>query len=111
MRLGEPIMALTCNGFTANTVEATQLTLGCTPEPANIQDNELLEEQFLLTVLDALQRLGLEVSLDDYNPCDGAEAARAAFCATNHIVPNLQNPPAKIKAAILWMLNEAICAA
>lgn len=104
-------MALSCNAFEDQTVEATQSILGCTNEPANLQDNELLEEQFLLTVLDALQRLGLEVSLDDYDPCDGSEAARAAFCAVNHITPNLQNPPAKIKAAILWMLNEAVCAA
>lgn len=103
-------MALTCDGFEDQTVEATQSTLGCTNEPANLQDNELLEEQFLLTVLDALQRLGGEVSLEDYDPCDGALAARAAFCHVNNITPQFQNPPAKIKAAILWMLNERLCA-
>lgn len=103
-------MALTCNGFTDNTVQATQLALGCTPEPANLRDNELLEEQFLLTVLDALERLDIGPALSAYASCDGADATRVAFCAINGITPGPQNSPAKIKAAILLKLNEALCA-
>jgi hypothetical protein len=102
-------MALSCNSFTANTVQSTQLTLGCTPEPANLHDSELHEELFLLTVLDALERLDIGTALAEYAACDGADAARAAFCAINGISAGPQNPPAKIKAAILLKLNEALC--
>lgn len=101
---------LECDAITSQTIETTQSTLGCTPEVANLSDSELPEEQFLLLVLDALNRLGIGGTLADYVPCDGAEVARLAYCAVyNKITPGMQNPPAKIKAAILWMLNQALC--
>lgn len=103
-------MSLECEAILSQTVQATQNTLGCTPEPANLSDSELPEEQFLLMVLDALNRLGIGGTLDDYVPCEGAEVARLTYCAIyNQITPGMQNPPAKIKAAILWMLNQALC--
>lgn len=102
-------MAVTCNSFADNTVSQTQNTLGCTNEPVNISDNEMPLETFLLTVLDMLDRAGLGVSLADYDPCDGVEVSRLAFCELNAFTPGIQNPPAKIKAAILWLLNERLC--
>lgn len=94
----------------SQTIEATQLTLGCTPEPANLSDSELPDDLFLLTVLDALNRLGVGGTLADYDACEGAEVARLAYCSIySSITPGMQNPPAKIKAAILWMLNQALC--
>lgn len=102
-------MAIPCNGFTAQTVSTTQNTLGCTGETGNLLDNELPEELFLLTVLDALKRLAPD-TFAAYTECEGVEVARNAFCAVRNITPSFQNSPAKVKAAILWMLNEDLCA-
>jgi len=102
--------ALECNALLSQTVSATQNQLGCTPEPANLSDSELPEGQFLLLVLDSLDRLGIGGSLADYVPCEGAELARTTYCQIYAgVTPGMQNPPAKIKAAILWLLNSALC--
>lgn len=103
--------AIECNAFDSQTVSLTQNQLGCTPEPANLSDSELPEEQFLLTVLDALSRLSVGgTTIADYVPCEGAELARLTYCSIySGVTPGVQNSPAKIKAAILWMLNDALC--
>jgi hypothetical protein len=102
-------MALSCNAFADNTVGATQNTSACkAPHLANLSDHELLPEQFLLLVLDSLQRL-FPSSLSEALPCDMADALRNASCAMLTNTPQFTTTTAELQAQILYVLNEVIC--
>lgn len=82
----------------------------------NLDQSELLDERFLITVLDALERLsegegsGEIPSIVDVEACDVAEAAYRANCALADLaIPSNNLGPAKLKALILWQLGEALC--
>jgi len=107
-------MALTCNTFAVNTVGSTQQIAACkAPHLANIEDHELLPEQFLLLVIDALQRLSAPVSagaaLTNLTQCDAADALRNASCAMLTNTPAFPLTTPQLQAIALWQLNELLC--
>ena len=72
-------MALSCNAFADNTVGVTQNLSGCVaPHLANLSDHQLHDEQFMLLVLDSLNRLFPGV-LAAALPCDLADVLRNAI--------------------------------
>lgn len=102
-------MALTCNAFADNTLGATQNLSACkAPHLANLSDHQILPEQFLLLVLDSLNRLyagALAAAL----PCDMADALRNASCVMMTNTPQFPTTPAELQAQILYILNEQLC--
>lgn len=110
-------MALQCEtAFSAHTVPATIRTAQCVRNVNNLAPHELLDERFLLVVLDSLSRLqagegsGEFPALADANACDAKDAAALANCAVADLAMASDNlEPAKLKALILWMLSEALC--
>ncbi len=109
-------MAIPCNAFGTNTVGATQQTAACkAPHIANLEDDELLPEQFLLLVLDSLQRLAAlaaaPASIVNSSACDVAEALRVASCAMLTNTPAFPLTIPQLQGLILWQLNQAICTA
>jgi hypothetical protein len=108
-------MAITCNGFTENTVGATQQLVSCMgPKTANLANDEMQPEQFLFLVIDSLNRLaegdGIPVPLDGLTQCDISETLRLANCATHQTLPPYNVTNAQLQAIILTMLNEGLCA-
>jgi len=108
-------MAVTCNSFADNTVGVTQQTVACLgPKVVNLIDNELLPEQFLLLVIDALARLAAEdgspAALTDADSCDISETLRLAACADHDLTPVFEVNIPQLQAIILYMLNEGLCA-
>lgn len=102
-------MPLTCNAFSSNTVGITQNVSACkAPHLANLSDHELLPEQFLLLVLDSLNRL-FPSSLSEALTCDMADALRNASCAMLTNTPQFTVTTAELQAQILFILNEVIC--
>lgn len=100
---------LTCNAFSSNTVGSTQNISACAaPQVANLSDHQLLDEQFLLIVLDSLNRLYPGV-LAEALPCDMADALRNASCAMLTNTPQFPTTPVQLQAQILYLLNEAVC--
>ena len=105
---------LTCNAFADNTVGSTQQIAACLgPKIANLEDHQLLEEQFLLLVLDSLKRLNGTAPefpvLADAPVCDLADALRNASCAMLTNTPAFQNTIPQLQSQILYLLNEANC--
>lgn len=104
-------MALLCNAFTDNTIGATQNTSGCVaPHLANLSDHQLNDEQFMLLVLDSLSRLFPGV-LATAPACDLADVLRNASCVMDFTTPQTGPTVAEQQAQILYLLNEALCAA
>ena len=102
-------MALTCNAFSDNTIGATQNTSACNaPHLANLSDHELLPEQFMLLVLDSLNRLYPGV-LAAAAKCDVADALRNASCVLLTNTPQFPTTPVQLQAQIAYLLNEALC--
>lgn len=102
-------MALSCNAFADNTVGSTQNLSACmAPQVANLSDHELLPEQFMLLVLDTLNRLYPGV-LAAALTCDMADALRNASCALLTNTPQFPTTPVQLQAQILYLLNEAAC--
>ena len=102
-------MALSCNAFADNTIGSTQNTSGCVaPHLANLSDHQLHDEQFMLIVLDSLNRLYPGV-LAAAPACDLADALRNASCAMAFTTPQTGPTPAQQQAQILYLLNEALC--
>jgi hypothetical protein len=100
---------LTCNAFVSNTVGVTQNVSACAaPHLANLSDHQLLDEQFMLLVLDTLNRLYPGV-LAAALPCDLAEALRNASCAMLTNTPQFPTTPVQLQSQILYLLNEAVC--
>lgn len=105
---------LTCNTFDDNTVGATQQTAACkAPHLANLEDHQLLPEQFMLLVIDSLQRIAPAVSsqaaLSFLTACDAADALRNASCAMLTNTPAFPLTIPQLQAIILWQLNELAC--
>lgn len=98
-------MPLSSNGYASQTVATTQQVVACKPQVAGLQDVGILPEQFLLTVLDALERKGYGPALDGLDSCDAVEAFRNAACAVNNISPPFNIDPQKVMAFILLKLN------
>ena len=102
-------MALSCNAFADNTVGSTQNVSACAaPHLANLSDHQLLDEQFLLLVLDSLNRIYPGV-LSAALPCDLADALRNASCAMLTNTPQFSTTPVQLQSQILYLLNEAVC--
>lgn len=100
---------LTCNAFADNTIGETQNISACkAPHVANLSDHQLLPEQFMLIVLDSLNRLYPGV-LAAALPCDFAEALRNASCALLTNTPQFPTTPVQIQSQILYLLNEGVC--
>lgn len=105
---------LTCNAFASNTVGTTQQVTACrSPHVGNIEDHELLPEQFLLLVIDSLERLrtnpGTLPNLNTAPMCDLADALRNASCAMLTNTPAFTSTVPQLQSIILWQLNEALC--
>jgi len=74
----------------------------------------MLDMQFLLTVVDALERLaqGGEnafLPLTDYTACDGEANAKNAQCSIGNVTPPFQADKAELKQIILWQLANGLC--
>ena len=84
-------MAVTCNSFTDNTIGTTQQQVACLrPKVVNLIENEIQPEQFLLLVIDMLNRMAVSAPpplLDTLEPCDVAETLRLAYCVTHDLTP------------------------
>lgn len=107
-------MALTCNAFSSNTVGPVQQVAACkAPHLVNLEDHELLPEQFLLLVLDSIERLrtnpGTIPNLNTAAGCDVVDALRNASCAMLTNTPAFPLTTVQLQALILWQLNEALC--
>jgi hypothetical protein len=105
-------MALICNAFADNTVGSTQNASACAaPHLANLSDHQLLDEQFMLLVLDSLARLlpGVWAQMLSAPKCDLADALRNASCAMLTNTPQFPTTPTELQAQILYMLNEGVC--
>lgn len=108
-------MALECNTFAENTVGSTQQTVACkVPHLANLEDHQLLPEQFLLLVIDTLNRLAPRLSehfslAELTNACDAADALRFASCAMLTNTPAFPLTIAQLQSIVLWQLNQSIC--
>ncbi len=108
-------MALTCNPFPDNTIGTTQQTVACLgPKVVNLIENEILPEQFLLLVIDTLNRMATETgvppsALSTIEPCDVADALRTAYCSTHDLTPVFSVNTPQLQGIILAMLNNALC--
>lgn len=108
-------MALPCNVFADQTIGITQQIAACLNPPPNLGDSELPEEQFLLVVLDQLQRraegsgTGELPTIQSLDVCDILQASRNASCVALNISPPFNVEPAMLKAIILTMINAFNC--
>lgn len=108
-------MALSCTtAFSSNTVGVTQQQVACLgPKVVNLDENELLPEQFLLLVIDSLNRLGAAEAfprqIADVSSCDVSEALRLARCADHDLTPVFSVTTPQLQGIILAMLNEGLC--
>lgn len=107
-------MPLLCNAFASNTVGTTQQVAACrAPHIANLDENQLLDEQFLLLVLDSLERLrtnpGTLPNLNTILPCDVSDALRNAACSMKTNTPAFPLTVPQLQGLILFQLNQALC--
>lgn len=106
-------MAVTCNTFTSNTIGTTQQQVACLgPKVVNIIESEIQPEQFLLLVIDLLNRMADSAPpplLDTLEACDVAETLRLAYCATHDLTPVFSVNIPQLQGIILTMMNEALC--
>jgi len=107
-------MALTCAGFDQVLVGQVQQVAACrAPHIANLEDHQILEEQFLMFVVAALERLranpGTFPNLNTMPACDANDALRALSCKmlTNTLSYPITIP--QLQSIIAWQLNEALC--
>ncbi len=105
---------LTCNAFADNTVGVTQQVAACrSPHIAGVEERQLLDEQFLLLVIDSLERLRLNPgtlpNLNTAAACDLVDALRNASCAMLTNTPAFTSTIPQLQSIILWQLNEALC--
>lgn len=108
---------LTCtDAFANNTVPATVCLAQQFPNTDGLAPFELIDEgDFLLLILDSLQRLSAGAaeipSIATATQCDVQQASVLAQCSmSNRVTPTERLTPMKLKALILWQLNEALCA-
>lgn len=107
-------MALTCAGFDQVLVGQVQQVAACVaPKIANLEDHEILPEQFLMFVIASLERLRLNPgtfpNINTMPACDANDALRAVSCKmlTNTLAYPITVP--QMQAIIAWQLNEALC--
>jgi hypothetical protein len=100
---------LTCNAFADNTVIATQQTANCADQVYELSQTGLHDVQFMLTVLDALERAGIGPDIGDIPACDAYEALKNATCAVTPITSPGDEDPLKLQSLILYKLNEYLC--
>lgn len=106
-------MAIT-NQFSANTVGTTQQVASCLEKSARSAAFELNDEQFLLLVIDSLNRkavaggAGNFPNVSTYTACDGEEAAHNAKCALEFLSPPFNTNVGQLKQIILWQLNQSL---
>jgi hypothetical protein len=86
----------------------------CRETSSRALDFEMLDMQFLLTVIDALERkaqgaAGTFRTLSNYTMCDGEANARLAACALGNTTPPFQADEAELKQIILWQLGNGLC--
>jgi len=104
-----------CNPWISNTVRFSDQQAACKERSAQASANELPDVTFLLTVLDALQRLavdgvaGFEL-LDAYNQCDGEANSHNAYAQLITLSAPVQSNKAELKQMILWQLANPLCA-
>ncbi len=103
-----------CNSFPLNTIGTTQQQIACLgPKVVNLIENEIQPEQFLLLVIDMLNRMSLVTSypqtIEALQPCDVAETLRLAYCSTHDITPVFSVNIPQLQGIILTMLNEGLC--
>ena len=80
---------------------------------ANLANNEIFQQQFLLFVIDYLERItqliGSPQPLSSLTACDAAEALRLASC----FIGSYQPPPtltmAQLQSIVAWQLNDIVC--
>lgn len=104
----------TCDPWIANTVGITDQIAACKETSARAADFEMLDMQFLLAVIDSLERkaqgaAGTFRTLVNYTMCDVEANARAAACAMGNITPPFQADKAELKQIILWQLGNGLC--
>lgn len=104
-----------CNPWTSNTVRSSDQVAACKESSSAAAQWELLDPNFMLFVLDALQRLavaGVEgfQNLSQYLVCDGEANASNLHCAGQFLTPPVQYNSAEIKQIIAWQLANALCA-
>lgn len=109
-------MALTCtDAFSNNTVPATLCVVQQKRDLDGLAPFELIDNRdFLALVLDSLVRLqsnpGTFPMIQSAEPCDVQQASVLAQCTmSNRVTPTERLGEDKLKAYILWMLNEALC--
>lgn len=107
-------MALTCAGFDQFDMGPAQTVAACVaPHIAGLEDHQILEEQFLMFVIAALERLRLNPgtfpNLNTMPACDANDALRAVSCKmiTNTLSYPITVP--QMQSIIAWQLNEALC--
>jgi hypothetical protein len=104
----------TCNPWISNTVRFSDQQAACLERSGRAMEYELLDPNFLLAVLDSLQRLAAKGTegfrqLSDYTACDGEANAHNAQCAIQPLSPPMQFNDTEIKQIILWQLGNALC--
>lgn len=104
----------TCNPWTANTIRFSAQQAACRESSSRALDFEMLDMQFLLAVIDALERKaqgagGTFLPLSDYTACDGEANAKNAACAMGNTTPPFQADKAELKQIILWQLGNGLC--
>lgn len=102
-------MPLTCDAFAENTVRDTQQTADCKQTTTGLEEYGVLDNQFLLLVLDSLERLGIGPTLAAIAMCDAEAALKNANCAVDLITSPGNIDEQKLKALILLKLNEELC--
>lgn len=110
-------MSLSCNAFGDNTFLDTARLAQCVRNTDNLAPFEEYDERDLVLILDSLIRLAngegsgeFPDITSDVNACDVQEAAYNARCAIAEKALQSNNlTPAKVKALIFYMLNEALC--
>ncbi len=103
-----------CDPWPANTVRFSAQQAACRETSSRALDFEMLDMQFLLTVIDALERRaqgadGNFLPLTDYTACDGEANAKNAQCAIGNLTPPFQADAAELKQIILWQLANGLC--
>lgn len=103
-----------CNPWTSNTVRFSDQIAACRETSSRALDFEMLDVQFLLTVIDALERkaqgaAGTFLPLSGYTACTGELNAKNAQCAIGNLTPPFQADAAELKQIILWQLANGLC--
>lgn len=99
-------MALTCNGFTAQTVSETSQDACCVAEC--LGQERLLPNEFLFLLIDGLSRkAGIDISTIDRD--DLVTVVNNAKCSLEGRTEWCTATEQKLEAIALYLLNELLC--